>query len=147
MNCCSAAAALRRGMTIALFHQSGTCPFRKDQFSINVITGVSTSTDCFRSQVGIGSRLHVAFNEPTIILCTINFWEWTETAQPGFRWPEFNMRTIKYNVVNMSFDHLNLLAEKFPKLISQLMRTLMRRKLLHCPDAPCRENLQHWKVF
>ena len=58
-------------MAIALFQQSGTCPSRKDKFSINVITAVSTSTDCFTSQVGIGSRLqYVAFNEPTIILCT-----------------------------------------------------------------------------
>ena len=40
------------------------------------------------------------------------------------------MRTINYNVVNISFDHFNLLAEKFPKLISQLMRTLMRRNYI-----------------
>ena len=38
------------------------------------------------------------------------------------------MRTINYNVVNISFDHFNLLAEKFPKLISRLMKMLLRRK-------------------
>ena len=60
-------------MTIALFQQSGTRPSRKDKFNINVITGVSTSTDCFTRQVGIGSRLHVAFNEATIILMYNHF--------------------------------------------------------------------------
>ena len=48
--------------------------------------------------------------------------------QPQFKNELFHILHI--NVVNVSFDHFNLLAEKFPKLISQLKKMLMRRKCI-----------------
>ena len=57
----------RSGVTKACFRESGKIPMVNDRLTILVITGERLSTHCFKSVIGIGSRVHCLLADFKII--------------------------------------------------------------------------------